>query len=88
VNSNRAWGTIGENIKIRVKVSLDYYELKNHKPWFDKGCSKLLDQRKQAELQCLQDPSHMNKDNLNNIRCETSRNFRNKKREYLKDKHN
>jgi hypothetical protein len=24
-----------------------YYELK-HKPWFGKGCSKLLDQRKQA----------------------------------------
>ncbi|PNF35141.1 hypothetical protein B7P43_G09272 [Cryptotermes secundus] len=42
-----------------------------------------LDQRKQAKLQWLQDP---NGDNLNNIRCETSRHFRNKKREYQEDK--
>jgi hypothetical protein len=27
-------------------------------------------------------------DNLNNIRCEASRNFRSEKREYLKDKFN
>jgi hypothetical protein len=62
--------------------------LKKHKPWFDKGCSKLLDQRKQAKLQWLQDPSEINGDNLNNIRREASRHFRNKKREYLKDKIN
>jgi hypothetical protein len=31
---------------------------------FDKGCSKLLDQRKQAKLQLLQDPSEINGDNL------------------------
>jgi hypothetical protein len=37
-------------------------------------------------LQWLQDPSKINGDNLNNIRHETSRHFRNKKREYLKDK--
>jgi hypothetical protein len=34
----------------------------------------------------LQDPSLINEDNLNNTRRETSRHFRNKKREYLKDK--
>jgi hypothetical protein len=28
----------------------------------------------------------INWDNLNNIRCETSRHFRNKKREYMEDK--
>jgi hypothetical protein len=45
------------------------------------------DQRKQAKLQCLQDPSEINGDNPNNIRCETSRHFKKKKkREYLKDK--
>jgi chemotaxis methyl-accepting protein methylase len=37
-------------------------------------------------LQWLQHPSEINRDNLNNIRRETSRHFRNKKREYLKDK--
>jgi hypothetical protein len=32
------------------------------------------------------DPNGINGDNLNNIRCEASRQFRNKKRKYLKDK--
>jgi hypothetical protein len=36
----------------------------------------------------LQDPSEINGDNLNNGRREASRHFRNKKREYLKDKIN
>jgi hypothetical protein len=62
--------------------------LKKHKRWFDEGCSKLLDQRKQAKLQWLQDPSEINGDNLNNVRREAIRHFRNKKREYLKDKIN
>jgi hypothetical protein len=80
--------TIRENIKISTKESLGYFELKKHEPWFDVGCSELLDQRKQAELQWLQDPSKINEDNLNNVTCEASRYFRNKKREYQKDKIN
>jgi hypothetical protein len=76
VDINRAWETIRENIKISAKASLGY-ELKKHKPWFDKGWSKLLDQRKQAKLQWLQDPSEINGANLN-IRHEASRHFRNK----------
>jgi hypothetical protein len=83
VDINRAWETIRENITISAKQSLGYYELKKHKPWFDEGCSKLLDQRKQAKLQWLQDPGEISGDNLNNVR-----HFRNKKREYLKDKIN
>jgi hypothetical protein len=59
-----------------------------HKPWFKKGCSKLLDQRKLAKLQWLRNQSEINVDNLNNIRREASSQFRNKKREYLKDKIN
>jgi hypothetical protein len=62
--------------------------LKKHKSWFDEGYSKLLNQRKQAQLQWLQDPNEINGDNLNNIRCEASRHIRNKMREYLKDKVN
>jgi hypothetical protein len=61
--------------------------LKKQKPWFDEGCSKLLDQRKQAKLQWLQDPGEINGDILNNVRHEASRYFRNKK-EYLKEKIN
>jgi hypothetical protein len=75
-------------MKISAKESLGYCELKKHKLWFDEGCSKLLGQRKQAKLQWLQDPSEINRDNLNNVRREASRYFKNKKREYLKDKIN
>jgi hypothetical protein len=53
--------------------------VKKNKPWFDEGCWKSLDQRKQVKLQWLQDPSEINGDNLNNIRRETSRHFRNKR---------
>ncbi|PNF19373.1 hypothetical protein B7P43_G06348, partial [Cryptotermes secundus] len=84
VEVNNDWETIRENIKMSAKESLGYYEPKKHKSWFDEGCSKLLDQRKQAKLQWLQDPRELNGDNLNNIRRETSRHFRNKKRKYLR----
>jgi hypothetical protein len=62
--------------------------LKKHKPCFDEGCSELLDQRKEAKSQWLQDPSEINGSNLNNIKREASRQFRNKERENLKDKIN
>jgi hypothetical protein len=55
VDVNKAWETIRENIKISAKESLGYYELKKHKPWFDKGCSELSDQMKLVKLQWLQD---------------------------------
>jgi hypothetical protein len=65
---NSAWEMIRDNIKISAKESRGYFELKKHKPWFDKGRSELVDQRKQAELQWLQDPSEINGNNLNNVR--------------------
>jgi hypothetical protein len=34
----------------------------------------------------LQNPSQANGDNLSNVRCKTSRIFRNKKMEYMKEK--
>jgi hypothetical protein len=49
---------------------------------------KLLDQRKEPKLKRLHDQREINGDNLNNVRREGSRHFRNKKREYLKDKIN
>jgi hypothetical protein len=87
-DTNSAWGTITENIKISAKKSLGYFEMEKHKPWFDEGCSKLLNRRKQAKFQWLHDPSEVNGDNLNNVRHKASRHFRNKKREYMKDKIN
>jgi hypothetical protein len=49
---------------------------------------EIIISKKQAKLQWLQDPSEINGDNLNNVRHEASRHFRNKKRGYLKDKIN
>jgi hypothetical protein len=78
-------GKLLENTNISAKEGL---ELKKHKPWFDKACLTLVDQRKDAKLQWLQDQTEINWDNLNNVRHEASRRFRSKKREYLKDKIN
>jgi hypothetical protein len=66
VEINSAWETFRDNINISAKKRVHYFELK-HKPWFDEGCSKLLDQRKQAKLQWLQYRSEINWDNLNNV---------------------
>jgi hypothetical protein len=85
---NGAWDSIRENIKISAQESLGYCESKHRKPWFDEKRSKLFDRRKQAKLQWLQDPSEANEDNLSDVRREASKHFRNKKREYLKDKIN
>jgi hypothetical protein len=64
---NSVWETIRENTKISAKERLIYYEVKKHKPWFDERSLKLLDQRKQAKLQWLQDPNEINGDNVINI---------------------
>ena len=83
---NRAWENIKENIKTSVKESLGLHELRQHKPWFDEECLHFLDEKEQAKLQWVQDPSQGNVDNLNNVRHEASRHFRNKKKAYLKPK--
>jgi hypothetical protein len=85
---NNAWESLRENIKTSAKDNLGYQKLKHNKPWFDDECSKLIDQLKQVKLQWFQNPSQINGDNLQNLRHETSRIFRNKKREHLKGKIN
>ena len=60
--------------------------MKQHKPWFDKEYVGILDQRKQAKMQWIQHPSQSNADNLNNVRRNNSRHFRNKKKAYLRAK--
>ena len=83
---NRAWENIKENIETSAKESLGLHELTQHKPWFDEECLHFLVERKQAKLQWVQDPSQRNVDNLNTVRHEASRHFRNKKKAYLKAK--
>ena len=83
---NRVWENIKENIKTSASESLGLHEWKQHKPWFDKECVDFSDQRRQAKMQCIQDPSRSIVDNLNNIRRDVSRHFRNKSIAYLKVK--
>jgi hypothetical protein len=85
---NNAWESIRRNIKTSAKHNLEYHRLKHNKPWFDDECSKLIDQRKQAKLRWLQNPSQITGDNIQNLRHETSRTFRKNKREYPKGKIN
>jgi len=62
------------------------HEMKQHKPWLDEECLGILDQRKQAKMQWIQDPSQNNVDTLNKVRRDARRHFRNKKKAYLKGK--
>jgi len=80
---NRTWENIKENIQTSAKESLGLHEFKQNKPWFDEECLGFLDQRKRAKIQWIQDPSQSNVDNLNNVRREVSRHFRNKKKAYM-----
>jgi len=60
--------------------------LNQNKPWFDEECLGFSERRKRAKLQWIQDPRQSNVDILNNVRCEVSRHFRNKKKAYLRAK--
>jgi len=80
---NRTCKNIKENIKTSAKDSLCLHELKQHKPLFVKECLGFLDQRKQAKMQWIQDPSRSKVDNLNNVRRDASKHFRNKKRRHI-----
>jgi hypothetical protein len=71
---------IKEKTKISAKESRGLYEWQQNKSWFDEECAHCLDQRKQAKMQWLQDSNQINVDNINNVRHEASRHFRNKKR--------
>ena len=60
--------------------------MKFHKPWFHEEFSRVLAQTKQDKMQWLQETIQNNKNNLNNVRHEVSRHFKNKKNEYLEAK--
>ena len=71
-------------LRVTNFVGLD--EFKQNKPWFGEECLGFLDQRKRVKIKWIQDPSQSNVDNLNKVRREVSRHFRNKKKEYLRAK--
>jgi len=82
-NIKRALKNIKQNTKTSAKGSLGLNKLKQHQPWFDDECLHFLDPRKKAKMQWLQNPNQININNLN-IRRKASRQFQNKKKEYLK----
>ena len=79
-NVNRAWENIKEKDKTLARESLCLHEWKQQKPLFDKECVHILDQRKQAKMQWIQNPSRRNLYNLKNVRINARRHFRNKRR--------
>ena len=81
-NINGAWENIKENIKTSAKKSLVLHELKLHKPWLEGECLGILDQRKHAKMQRVQDQSQDTVNHLNSVRREPSRHFRNKKKKH------
>jgi len=83
---NRTWENIKKNIQTSAKESLGLHELKQNKPWFDEECLGFLDQRKRAKMQWMQDPSQSNVDILNNVKREVGRQFRDKRKAYLRAK--
>ena len=83
---NRVWKNIKENIKILAKYSLGLYDLKQQKPWFHEGRLRFLDQRKQDKMQWVQNTNQSNVVNLNNVRCESRRQFGSKKEECMESK--
>jgi hypothetical protein len=51
VDISSSYESILENMNCVSTQSQGYCELKQHKPRFDEGCSKLWDQKNQAKLQ-------------------------------------
>jgi len=77
---NIIWENIKANIQTSAKESLSLYEFKQNKTWFDEEYLGFLDQRKRAKMQWIQVSNQSNVDNLNKVKREVSRHFRNKRR--------
>jgi hypothetical protein len=54
----------------------------------DEELAKQLDQRKQEKRQWLQNPSHKNADNVENIKHKSRKHVMNKNKAYLNNKSN
>jgi len=65
--------------KTSEKDSLGLHKLKEHRPWFDEEYLGCLGEKKRAKMQCTQDPSQRNLDNLKNLWRDFSTHFRKKK---------
>jgi hypothetical protein len=73
----RAQKLQSKRIQVIMSRSISHCSMKDAQNYYIMG--------KQSKVQRLQDPSRINGDNLNNVRCEASRHFKNN-RVYFKDK--
>jgi hypothetical protein len=71
-------GELERKYKTSAKESPGLHELKQHKLRFDEECLGFLDKRQRVKMQWVEDPSQNNVDNLNTVRHEASKFFRNK----------
>ena len=60
--------------------------MNQNKLWFDEECLGFLGQRKWDNLQWIEDPSQSNVDIQNKVSREVSKQFRDKKKAYLRAK--
>jgi hypothetical protein len=73
-----------EDSFVHSTLYIGLHKSKQHKLWFDEECLGILDRRKQAKMQWMQDPSQSKVENLNKVRRDASRHLRNKKKAYVK----
>ena len=76
------------NIIASAKEKVGILETIRNKPWFDEECSELANMRKQTKLLWLQNPNNQTAEDFSNVRRNTCRIFRKKKRDYMKAKVN
>jgi hypothetical protein len=80
---NKILENIKENFKTSATGSVGLCGLKQHKPWFDEECLRLLDQRKHVKFLWLQEPKQSNAYNLNNVSREKLVDISGTKRRYI-----
>ena len=70
---------------IKLSSVKGYYKNGN-KPTFDQECSELANKRKREKLHLVQNPNEQIAEDFSNVRRDTCRMFRKKKRDYMKAK--
>jgi hypothetical protein len=83
-NVDGTWVKIRDSIKASAKEKVGVLETHRNKPWFSQGCSELANERKQAKLLWLQNPNDQTAEDFSNVKRNTCRTFKQKKRDYLK----
>jgi len=82
------WVKIRDSIKASAKEKVGVLETNRIKPLFDEEYSELANKRKNTKLLWLRNPNYQTAEEFSNVRRDTCRMFRKKKRNYMKAKVN